>query len=298
LTGQDPSLASPIDFGWLGFSYIAFRLIHVLRDRLAGRLPSVSLRDFVTYIIFFPSLTSGPIDRIERFAPQLSNVFQLGNDQLFGAGQRLALGLFMKFVMADSLAFFALNAANAHQINSSLWMWVVLIAYSFRIYFDFAGYTHIAIGIGMLFGVVLPENFDRPYLKPNITAFWNSWHLTLAQWFRSYYFNPITRWLRGIKIPVWLIILFGQLSTMALIGLWHGITLNFFAWGLWHGFGLFLHNQWTTFTKTRPIAINPRITQPLGIIATFVFVTIGWVWFALPQAADANRVFSVLFGGR
>jgi D-alanyl-lipoteichoic acid acyltransferase DltB (MBOAT superfamily) len=150
----------------------------------------------------------------------------------------------------------------------------------------------------MSFGVVLPENFDRPYLKPNITAFWNSWHLTLAQWFRSYYFNPITRWLGGIKIPVWLIILFGQLSTMALIGLWHGITLNFFAWGLWHGFGLFLHNQWTTFTKARPIAINPRITQPLGIIATFVFVTIGWVWFALPQAADANRVFSVLFGGR
>ncbi|MCL5428345.1 MAG: hypothetical protein M1347_00890 [Chloroflexi bacterium] len=296
LSGQDPALASPLDFGWLGFSYIAFRLIHVLRDRAAGRLPAVSLRDFVTYIVFFPALTSGPIDRVERFTPQLQTDFLLDSDQLLTAGRRLITGLFMKFVLADALAFFALNAVNAWQVQSAGWMWLLLLAFSFRIFFDFAGYTHIAIGLGMLFGVVLPENFDQPYLKQNLTAFWNSWHMTLTQWVRSYYFNPVARWLRAHKIPILLVILFGQLTTMGLIGLWHGITWNFITWGFWHGAGLFIHNQWTAFSKTRPFSLSPSITVPLGIIATFAFVTIGWVWFALPQPADAARVFSVLVG--
>lgn len=295
LSGQDAALASPLDIGWLGFSYIAFRLVHALRDRLAGRLPAVSLRDFVTYIIFFPALTAGPIERIERFAPQLEKSFQLDNDALLAAGRRLFAGLFLKFVLADALAIFALNATNAQQTQTSGWMWALLFAYSFRIFFDFAGYTSIAIGLGLLFGVLLPENFERPYLKPNITAFWNSWHITLAQWFRSYLFNPLTRALRSRNWPVWSVVLVGQLSTMALIGLWHGITLNFLTWGLWHGAGLFLHNQWTQFVKARQITF-PTYLSPLSTLSTFLFVSLGWVWFALPQPADALRVLSVLFG--
>ncbi len=297
LAGQDPALASPLDFGWLGFSYIAFRLIHVLRDRVAGRLPTVSLRDFISYIVFFPALTSGPIDRVERFTPQLRGEFLLANDQLLAAGKRLVIGLFMKFVLADALAFFALNVTNAWQVKSAGWMWVLLVAFSFRIFFDFAGYTHIAIGLGMLFGVVLPENFDRPYLKQNITLFWNSWHMTLTQWVRSYYFNPTSRWLREHKIPMLAVIFFGQLTTMILIGLWHGITLNFVTWGLWHGVGLFIHNQWSTYAKARSIAIPTSLANPLSILATFAFVTFGWIWFALPQPADAAHVINVLFGG-
>jgi D-alanyl-lipoteichoic acid acyltransferase DltB (MBOAT superfamily) len=296
LSGQDASLASSLDIGWLGFSYIAFRLVHALRDRVAGRLPAISLRDFVTYIVFFPALAAGPIDRVERFAPQLERPYRLDNDALLAASRRLFTGLFMKFVLADALAVFALNAANAQQTQASGWMWVLLFAYSLRIFFDFAGYTHIAIGLGLLFGVLLPENFDRPYLKPNITAFWNSWHITLAQWFRSYFFNPLTRALRTRNWPVWAVILIAQLSTMALIGLWHGITLNFLIWGLWHGAGLFLHNQWTQFVKTRPINLSARISRPLSIAATFLFVSLGWVWFALPQPADALHALRVLFG--
>ncbi len=296
LSGQDPTLASPLDIGWLGFSYIAFRLVHVLRDRLAGRLPAVSLRDFVTYIVFFPTLAAGPIDRVERFAPQLEKPFMLDNDALLGAGRRLLTGLFVKFVLADALATFALNAANVQQTQTTAWMWVLLLAYSLRIFFDFAGYTHIAIGLGLLFGVLLPENFERPYLKPNITAFWNSWHITLTQWVRSYFFNPLTRALRTRNWPLWLVILVGQLSTMALIGLWHGITPNFLIWGLWHGAGLFLHNQWMKFTKTQPIKLNANIGRPLSIAATFLFVSLGWVWFALPQPADALHALRVLFG--
>ncbi len=294
LSGQDASLASSIDIGWLGFSYIAFRLIHVLRDRLAGRLPQVSLRDFVTYIVFFPALTAGPIERIERFAPQLQSEFHLDGNRLLGAGRRLVVGLFMKFVLADGLAFFALNPTNAQQVDSTGWMWVLLVAYAFRIFFDFAGYTHIAIGLGLLFGILLPENFDRPYTKPNITAFWNSWHITLAQWFRSYYFNPLTRGLRTGNMPPWLIVMLAQLSTMALIGLWHGITWNFLVWGLWHGVGLFVHNQWLQLTKSR--SAFAAVPSQVSTLLTFGYVSLGWVWFALPEPDNAMRVLRTLFG--
>ncbi|HLD94909.1 MAG TPA: MBOAT family O-acyltransferase [Anaerolineales bacterium] len=298
MAGQDPALAGPLDIGWLGFSYIAFRLIHVLRDRTAGRLPAISLRDFVTYIVFFPTLTSGPIDRVDRFTPQMHGESLLGNDQFLAAGRRLVTGLFMKFILADALAYFALNPTNAWQVQSSGWMWIILAAYSFRIFFDFAGYTHIAIGLGMLFGVVLPENFNRPYLKQNITAFWNSWHMTLTQWVRSYYFNPVTRWLREHNVSTFAVILLGQLSTMMLIGLWHGITWNFVTWGLWHGAGLFIHNQWTSFARTRNLqSSSPRLLVHLSMLFTFTFVTISWVWFALPQPVDVARVVRMLLGG-
>lgn len=294
LSGQDASLASPLGLGWLGFSYIVFRLIHVLRDRLAGRLHQVSLRDFVTYILFFPALTAGPIERIERFAHQVQSEFHLDGERFLAAGKRLVIGLFMKFVLADGLAFFALNPTIAQQVDSTGWMWLLLVAYAFRIFFDFAGYTHIAIGLALLFGVLLPENFDRPYMKPNITAFWNSWHITLAQWFRSYYFNPLTRALRTRNLPPWLIVMAAQLSTMALIGLWHGITWNFLVWGLWHGVGLFAHNQWVQFTKSR----SPFASVPVQVstLLTFAYVSLGWVWFALPDPEDALQVLRTLLG--
>lgn len=294
LNGQDPALATALDLNWLGFSYIAFRLVHALRDRAAGRLAHYSLRDFVTYIVFFPALTAGPIERVERFVPQLHASFLLGAAELGAAGQRLVSGLFMKFVLADALAYFALNPALAAQTTSTLWMWLLLVAYAWRIFFDFAGYTHIAIGLGLLFGVRLPENFARPYSQPNLTAFWNSWHITLAQWFRAYFFNPLTRFLRTHNWPAWAVVLVGQVSTMALIGLWHGITWNFLIWGLWHGVGLFVHSQFAAARKGRP---SPAAWQhALSVLGTFIYVALGWVWFVLPQPAQALQVLRVLLG--
>ncbi len=97
-----------------------------------------------------------------------------------------------------------------------------------------------------------PRTSPRRILKPNLTQFWNSWHMSLTQWFRSYFFNPFNRWMRSLKnIPAWFMILLGQVATMLLIGLWHGITLNFIFWGLWHGMGLFLQNRWSEFIRTR-----------------------------------------------
>jgi alginate O-acetyltransferase complex protein AlgI len=300
LTDRPTETASALDLRWLGISYIAFRLIHVLRDKQTGRLPELSLPGFATYVIFFPALAAGPIDRAERFVKDLQKEFLLRQDDLLQGGQRIVLGLFKKFVIADALALIALNDALATQVHSPGWMWIHLYAYAFQIYFDFSGYTDTAVGIGRLVGINLPENFLAPYTKPSLTQFWNSWHITLTQWIRSYFFNPFNRWIRGYRsLPAWTMILFGQLSTMVLIGLWHGITWNFVLWGAWHGAGLFLQNRWSDFAKTRITTNNPQMQKALqvgGVLLTFHFVTLGWAFFALSEPSLSQRVLMKLFG--
>ncbi len=301
-TNRSAENASASDLRWLGFSYIAFRLIHVLRDKQTGRLPELTLSEFATYVVFFPSLSAGPIDRAERFAQDLRKDFALTQEETLLGGQRLAIGLFKKFVVADTLALLALNDALATQVSATGWMWIVLYAYTFQIYFDFSGYTDIAIGIARLIGIKLPENFSSPYTKPNLTQFWNNWHMTLTQWFRSYFFNPFNRWIRGYRnIPAWLMILVGQLATMVLIGLWHGITWNFVLWGTWHGIGLFLQNRWSDFVRLRlpNIGQNTRLQSALqfgGVLFTFHYVALGWVFFALSNPTLSWQVFLALSG--
>lgn len=302
LAGRSIESAAFTDLRWLGFSYIAFRLIHVLRDKQMGRLPELSLAEFVTYVVFFPSLAAGPIDRAERFMQDLRNDVSLTQDATLLAGQRIFLGLFKKFVIADTLAIIALDDALATQVRTAGWMWIIVYAYAFQIYFDFSGYTDIAIGTARLLGIKLPENFAAPYLKPNLTQFWNSWHMSLTQWFRSYFFNPFNRWMRGLKnIPAWGMILLGQVATMLLIGLWHGITPNFILWGLWHGIGLFLQNRWSDFVRAHQQNAAPSIRlqsalQLGGILLTFHFVALGWVFFALSDPSLSWQVFRKLFG--
>lgn len=299
--GQSAAQASAFDLRWLGFSYIFFRLVSALRDRAAGKLPAFTLREFVTYVVFFPALIAGPIDRPERFLKDLRAPFRFNLADSAEGARRIATGLFKKFVVADLLALIALNEISAAQVQGAAWTWLLVYAYAFRIYFDFGGYTDIAIGVARVFGVKLPENFKLPYLKPNLTQFWNSWHMTLAQWFRAYYFNPLTRALRTRELAMTAIIFIGQITTMLLIGLWHGITWNFALWGLWHGLGLFAHNRWADFAKTR-LAIppdRPRLQQAAnvaGAFVTFNFVALGWVWFALPSVALSLNVFGKLVG--
>lgn len=302
-TGQSPDLANALDIRWLGFSYLAFRLLHALRDRLAGRLPGLTLREFLVYALFFPALTAGPIDRAERFTSDLRAPV---SDPVVAtqATWRVLIGVFKKYVLADSLALVALNAPNATQTSSTFWSWILLYAFALQLYLDFSGYTDVAIGLGLLMGIRLPENFVRPYLQPNLTAFWNSWHITLASWFRAYFFNPLARSLRQsrTRLPAWFIILVSQLSTMVLIGLWHGVTANFALWGAWHGLGLFVHNRWTDLIRRRrwdqrwgagPVG---RVLPIASALLTFHFVTLGWVWFALPNPGLSWSVLLRLFG--
>jgi len=299
LLGSNDSISLPIQ--WLGFSYIAFRLIHTVRDRQTKRLPAVKLDEYVTYVIFFPSLIAGPIDRLERFTPELRQPLPLENEDWLFVIQRVFFGLFKKFVIADTLAVIALSDGLTLYIHSTPWMWLTVYAYAFQIYFDFSGYTDIAIGMGRLLGIRLPENFRSPYQKSNIALFWTNWHITLTQWFRAYYFNPLTRSLRRTKISVWLMLMLVQLSTMVLIGLWHGITWNFALWGLWHGIGLFIHNRWSDWLRiradiTRLSPFNQKLLFFGGVLLTFHFIALGWVFFALSTPGLAWQTILVLFG--
>jgi alginate O-acetyltransferase complex protein AlgI len=306
--GQSRDLAAAADLRWLGYSYVAFRLIHVLRDRQAGRGAAVTLREFASYVLFFPAFVAGPIDRLDRFTRDLRSPLALGAAESAEAGRRLALGLFKKFVLADALARVALTPLVAAQSSAGPWLWVMLYAYALMIYFDFAGYTDIAIGLGRILGVRLPENFNAPYLKSNLTLFWNCWHITLTQWFRAYFFNPVTRWLRrpGRALSPLAAMLATQVATMVLIGLWHGATWNFIIWGLWHGLGLFAQNRWSEWVQPRIQSLLEKpgrqrawlqpALQAGGVFLTFQYVSLGWVWFALPSPALALGVLARLLG--
>lgn len=304
--GRDVRLATATELEWLGFSYVAFRLIHTLRDRQMGRLPGLSLREYVTYVVFFPAYTAGPIDRAERFVKDfraLADKVGLDVQGLHEGATRITVGLFKKFVIADSLALIALDSASAQQATDVGALWLLTYAYALRLFFDFSGYSDIAIGIGILFGVKLPENFDRPYLKNNIMAFWQSWHMTLSNWVRFYIFSPLSRALlrRKPKPSNEVIMFVSHMSTMIVIGLWHGITPTFFIWGAWHGLGLFVHKTWSDRTRKWYMGLKnqpgiKRAWTVVGVLLTFHFVTLGWVWFALPDFELAAQTFGRLLG--
>ncbi len=303
LAGQNTAGASALDIRWLGFSYLAFRLIHTIRDRQSGRLPSATLAEFLIYAVFFPAFGSGPIDRLERFLKDLRSPAPLDSGETGEALRRLIIGLFKKFAVADTLAIIALNTQVAEQVIRPGWLWVMLYAYTLQIYFDFSGYTDIAIGTARVLGIRLPENFNNPYGRANLTLFWNNWHMTLTNWVRAYFFNPVTRWLRVNRkeISPSAVMFIGQTGTMLLIGLWHGVTVNFIIWGLWHGLGLFIQNRYSGWAKRTAIgrvgsAWGKRLTGFGSWFLTFHYVAIGWVWFCLPDFSQALRVFAGLLG--
>ena len=313
LTGQDVTLAAPSDLAWLGFSYVAFRIIHTLRDRQTGILPDLSLRAYLSYIIFAPTIVAGPIDRAERFLLDYQNlpILRAFDPARWGLGLwRIGEGLFKKFVIADLLAQgLSLTPALADQTESPGALWLLLFGYGLRLYFDFGGYSDIAIGLGILFGIRLPENFDRPYTRSNITAFWQSWHITLSNWARYYVFTPLSRAMLRRRKPGALplltpttIVLTAHLATMIVIGLWHGISWNFFIWGLWHAAGLFAHKQWSDRTRKwyRGLQGRPwprRLWAATGWALTILYVMLGWVWFLMPSVDGALTIFRKLVGG-
>ncbi len=310
LNGQDVTLAAPTDLAWLGFSYVAFRVIHTLRDRMTGILPDLSLRAYLSYILFAPAFVAGPIDRAERFTAdyQALPTLRAFDPARWGLGLwRIGEGLFKKFVVADLLAAgLSLTPALAEQTQSAGALWLLLFGYGFRLYLDFGGYSDIAIGLGILFGIRLPENFARPYTRTNLSAFWQSWHITLSSWARFYVFTPLSRALlrRAPAAPALLsptaVVLLAHLATMIVIGLWHGISWNFLIWGLWHAAGLFTHKVWSDHTRLlyRRAQGRPwprRAWAFAGWALTIVYVMLGWVWFLLPTPQLAWQTLMRLF---
>lgn len=303
-SGQSISTVAFNSIQWFGLSYILFRLIHTLLDWKNGRLVTSTLPQYFNYVLFFPTLSAGPIDRLDRFLKdykKLSVNTALPDDLLIG-GKRILTGIFKKFVIADTLALISMNSTNILQVNNTPWLWLLLYAYAFQLFFDFAGYSDIAIGIGKIMGINVPENFDAPYLKQNLTLFWNSWHMTLTKWVQSYIFNPLSRKLRSSspKLNPRVGLLIGQVVTMVFIGLWHGISTNFVIWGLWHALGLFVSNQLTSFFRKRnwftQTSGGKIFSRVIGTFLTFNYVALGWVWFAFSDTLLSAQTILKLFG--
>ncbi len=300
---QPTATAASTDLQWIGFSYISFRLIHTLRDKQLGRYADVPFCDYLIFILFPSAIVAGPIDRVDRFTSDLNNKDFVEQHHIHEPFKRITIGLFKKYLVADLLSGISLNSYNGLLVKTPGWMWFLLCAYSFQIYFDFSGYTDIAIGIGEMMGIQLPENFNQPYLQPNLTLFWNSWHMSLTNWFRIYFFNPLTRHLRTRHrslSPLWIKTL-GQFSTMLLIGLWHGIQPGFIIWGVWHATGLFINNLWHSwfgikYLERSSISWVPLVARVLGICLTFTFVSLGWVWFTITDPKIAFVIIKRLFG--
>ncbi len=300
LGSADPGPGMPLPI-WLGFSYLAFRLIHVTIEAHTGRLGDITLPELLVYALHPASLVAGPIDRARRSAACQREPLPAG-EALNQGIWRLLLGLSIKFVIANPL--FSVVAAqdmvqNPDRPVGIAWVW--LLAYSFFLLADFAAYTHIAIGFGYLSGLRLPENFARPYLAPSITLFWQRWHITLSSWLRDYIFFPLARFLRartgdryrgGIQLIC-------HLATMIAAGLWHGLSGGFLLWGVWHGLGLFAHSQFAL--RAAPArsrqAFWSGVSTGAGTVLTFTFVSIGWVFFAA-DVPTALRILARLFGVR
>lgn len=303
LNNQSINIAASNEIIWVGYSYFSFRIIHALIESKKRKGIDVSLKTYLIYLFYFPAFLAGPIEKLDNFKNELTAHRHPAAKDLILAGERIAIGLFQKFIIADALAIISINNKLSQSVTSSFWMWIIVLAYSLRIYFDFNGYTHIALGISMIIGIKLSENFNKPLRSPTLAIFWNNWHMTLTQWFRAYYFNPLTRFFKTKYKALNQQILLGlmQVSTMLLIGLWHGINFNFLVWGVWNGVGLFLQNKISAFLlhklrKDIPFWKISKFTQGISTILTFIFITLGWVWFALPSIDSSLHVFKILFG--
>ncbi len=260
----------------LGLSFFTFEFIHYAVDRYKGTTEPGRLRDYFAFILFFPTMVAGPIKRYQDFLPVLLNPSREFALDWHRGLTRILCGLAKKFLLADLLTAFTQHLNHDDIAGASRWVLPVwLLAYSFHIYFDFSGYSDIAIGSARLFGIGVKENFNWPYLQTDIAKFWGCWHITLYRWLIDYIFIP----LGGSRVAPPLVYR-NVLLTMMLSGLWHGAALNFVAWGLWHGLLLSGHRLWRAWLgePTRP---PTRAGNLASWALTFSLVTLGWAFFCM-----------------
>ncbi|MDE2482118.1 MAG: MBOAT family protein [bacterium] len=268
----------------LAISFFTFEFVHFLVDVYKGKIEDFGVREFATFAMFYPTLVAGPIKRYQNFEPQIGHTRTLS--QLFIAANvyRVLLGLAKKSIIADSMTPLTQPLLTPGAPYHTGDYWIAMLAYTAKIYFDFTGYSDIAIGMAGLLGYQILENFDRPYWSPNISQFWRRWHISLSSWIRDYIFIPLGG-SRGNKFVTMLNLTF----VMAIAGLWHGASWHFVVWGLWHGLGLAVHRVWSlTGAKLRVIANAPApLLATASIVTTFAFVAVGWILFASPSLTAA-----------
>jgi len=271
----------------LGISFYTFQSLSYTIDVHRGdREPIRDFVDFALYVSFFPQLVAGPIMRAGEFLPQLRYASPFRVEQFNAGFARFGTGLAKKVVFADSLALFADPVFAAPAQHSPISLVLALYAYTFQIYFDFSGYTDMAIGLAKMLGFELVPNFNFPYLADSITDFWRRWHMTLSQWLRDYLFIPLGG-SRGSRLKT-----YRNLSvTMLLGGLWHGASWNFVLWGGFHGCLLAVERA---FGWREPPTSAAR--RGVRIFLTFHLVVIGWFFFRISTRAIAEEFITALSG--
>jgi alginate O-acetyltransferase complex protein AlgI len=290
LVGLNASL--PLSHLPLGISFYTFVQITYLVDVSRGAKVEPNLMRYALFVTFFPHLIAGPIIHHGDLLPQFSRAWsRLRGNAFFAAGLTIfAIGLAKKVVLADPIAPYAnavFDGAAAGQSVGFIDGWLGTLSYTFQLYFDFSGYSDMAIGLAAMFSVRLPVNFFSPYKSSSITAFWRRWHMTLSRFLRDYVYIA----LGGNRVPHWrrLINLF---LTMLIGGLWHGAGWTFVTWGALHG-AMLVANQW--FAASR-LGASMALPRPVSVGVTFLIVALSWVLFRAQDMNAAGAVYSGMFG--
>jgi alginate O-acetyltransferase complex protein AlgI len=275
----------------LAVSFFTFEFVHLLVDVWNGKIRKVTLRDFALFTMFFPSMVAGPIKRYQNFVPQIDRVERLSGVVTAAGIARVIAGLAKKSIVADSMDAFTQPLLHPSALFSTGDYWIAMLAYTAKIYFDFTGYSDMAIGMAALLGFQILENFDRPYRAADISQFWRRWHISLSSWIRDYLFIPLggSR-AGGVRNAV------NLAFVMALAGLWHGAAWHFVLWGLWHGAGLAVHRVWARLAAVPRDLVRTRPYAFAATAVTFLFVAFGWVLFASPTIGAAVDVYRGLAG--
>ncbi len=253
----------------IGISFYTFETITYVVDVYRRvHKPLHNFWDYQLYIILFPKLIAGPIVRFHEIADQIE--FRHHNmDKLFRGGVRFIIGLSKKVLIANVLSGYADSIFNGDILSiNSTEAWLAILAYTFQIYFDFSGYSDMALGLGQMIGFKFPENFNSPYISKSITEFWRRWHITLGNWMRNYLYIP----LGGNRVNSKTRLYFNLILVFFFSGLWHGASWNFIIWGLYHGIFLVLDRIFL-------LKLLNKLYSPISVVFTFLVVVFGWVIF-------------------
>lgn len=266
----------------LGISFYTFSILSYLIDVYKGEIKTnEGLLNIALYITFFPKISQGPIIKYSQMQEEINNRKYVQKDFTEGV-IRFIIGLAKKVIIANYIALIADNCFMVGSMSTAT-AWLGAISYTLQIYFDFSGYSDMAIGIGKMFGFNLPENFDYPYSAGSITEFWRKWHITLGLWFRNYVYIPLGG--SRVKKPR---LIFNLLVVWLLTGIWHGANWNFVIWGLIY-FILLAIEKLTNLHK------NKKFTKTIGHIYTLFFVIIGWVFFRSDSIESAIKYLTEMF---
>lgn len=266
----------------VGISFLTFKAISLLIDSYKNKTRDLNLGNFSAYLIFFPEFISGPIDRFSNFLESLRNQSTFSSNNFFSGTYRFLIGLFKKLIIANNLALL-INPVYDNPLlfkNSSLL--ITTYIFSIQIFFDFSGYSDMAIGIGKMLGFSIPENFSQPYLSTSIKDFWQRWHITLSSWFKDYLYIPLGGNQKGQFRQI-----LNLLIVFLITGFWHGASWNFIFWGFLHGLYRILS------LLIPPISFiekqKPKIKNLFKIFLTFNLVNFAWIFF---RAKSLKNAFS------